>query len=106
LLLAIELLPRVGKTGSRPAGSQCLPSQPTVITTSHRVLTKRRLPFESEISDPKVILAIQRRGFRRDLADPSFNRWIDKHGHVLSELQLLDETPESIVDLVAWFHPT
>ena len=65
----------------------------------------------SKIVDQKVIAAIERRGYRRIPSDipsnPSYTRWwIDEHGHMLTELQLLDETPESIDELIDWFHPT
>jgi hypothetical protein len=59
------------------------------------------LPFVSKIVDQKVIDAIERRGFRRDGVN-QFSPWIDEHGHILTELQLLDD---SIDDLMAWLHP-
>jgi hypothetical protein len=59
-----------------------------------------------KIVDPKVIDAIERRGFRRNPTDRSDTRWIDEHGHMLSEFQLLDETPESVDELIDWFHRT
>jgi hypothetical protein len=58
------------------------------------------------IVDQKVIDAIERRGFRRDAVNPVSIRWLDEHGHMLTELQLLDETPESIGSLIDWLHPT
>ena len=60
----------------------------------------------SKIVDPKVIEAIERRGYRRNPTDPLDMRWIDECGHMLSEQQLAAETPETIDELVDWFHRT
>ena len=60
----------------------------------------------SKTVDPKVIEKIEQRGFRRDPNDPLATRWIDEHGHVLTDLQLVDETPESVDEIIDWLHPS
>ena len=60
----------------------------------------------SKIVDPKVIERVEQRGFRRDPTNPLGTRWVDEHGHVLTEIQLMSETLDGIDQLIDWLHPS
>ena len=59
------------------------------------------------VIDPKVIAAIERRGFRNEPSpDPEVReqRWYDECGHLLTDRQLAEETADSIDELIDWLH--
>jgi len=58
----------------------------------------------SRTVDPKVVEAIERRGFRQNPAEPLDPRWMDECGHLLTESQLANETPDTVEKLIDWLH--
>jgi len=58
--------------------------------------------------DPPVLKVAAKRGYRLDSTDPFDQTYIDEHRRgaacQLTELQLLDETPESLASLIDELH--
>jgi hypothetical protein len=54
--------------------------------------------------DPAVLQALEEHGFRPQPGDQLELMYIDEHGHMFSRRQLMNETAESVIDLIRHLH--
>jgi hypothetical protein len=58
----------------------------------------------SKLNDAGVLRTLEDEGFRLKPGEGFETQYVDEHGHILTEQQLMNETAESVADLIRRLH--